>query len=94
MRGVKHESVAHFHLESLPPMFEPANTQGKRQQVLGNWVDFDEGRGLDGPLMSPPPPPATAPTMVRSRGPPVARKRLRSARTSVKHEALKRKVHR
>ena len=50
MRGVKHDFVrVSMHPERLTPMFEPANIQGKRQQVLGNWVELDEGRGHGGP---------------------------------------------
>ena len=46
MRGVKHESVrVPMHPERLTPIFEPANTQGTRQRVLGNWVELKEGRG-------------------------------------------------
>ena len=38
-----------MHPNKLTPTFEPENIKGHVQQVLGNWVEFDEGRGLDGP---------------------------------------------
>ena len=43
-----------MHPERLTPIFEPANIQGKRQQVLGNWVELDEGGGHDGPFVGEP----------------------------------------
>ena len=61
---IKHEPVRDcMYLERLAPTSEPADIQGRRQRVLGNWVELDEGRGLDGPLRASPPTMASRPSM-------------------------------